>query len=57
LNIALLENASMAVRALMQGIRTEQEPAVIVPAIKHLHVMHDLLYKVMMTIRTALPSP
>jgi hypothetical protein len=45
-NIVLLENTSLAVRALIQGIRTEQDPAVVVPAIKHLHILHDILYRV-----------
>ncbi|ELR15582.1 uncharacterized protein ACA1_164520 [Acanthamoeba castellanii str. Neff] len=44
-NIVLLENTSLAVRALIQGIRTEQDPAVVVPAIKHLHILHDILYR------------
>ena len=45
-NIVLLENTSLAVRALIQGIRTEQDPAVVVPAVKHLHILHDIFYKV-----------
>ena len=50
LNIVLLENTSMAVRALIQGIRTEQDPAVVVPAIKHLHILHDVLYKALLSL-------